>query len=123
MEIGADQGYGLRLVFASRNGMITVDEITGEILSVVRKEEHRQMPTTRIALPAVRTQTTIGLLGVIDTTASVLTALAQDVNSVSGEDARRVVEVLVAAYQSAENGNVPVRVGPQLDRNRTFPWA
>ena len=123
MEIGADQGYGLHLVFASRNGMITVDEITGEMLSVVRKAEHREMPTTRIALPADRTQSKIGLLGVIDTTASVLNALVLDTDSVYGEDGRGVVEVMVAAYQSAESGNVPVQVGPGLNRDRTFPWA
>lgn len=123
MEIGADQGYGLHLVLSSRNGMIVVDEITGEMRCAVRKEEHRDMPTTRIALPADRTELQIELAGVIKSTAAVLTALVEDANSVTGEDGRKAVEVLVAAYQSAEAGNVPVRVGPGLDRDRTFPWA
>lgn len=123
MEIGADQGYGLHLVFASRNGMIVVDEITGEMRCVVRKQEHRDMPTTRIALPADRTELKIELAGVIKSTAAVLSALVEDVNSVTGEDGRKAVELLVAAYQSAETGNAPVRVGAGLDRERTFPWA
>ena len=60
---------------------------------------------------------------VIDTSAAVLNALLHDVNSVSGEDGRRVVELLVATYESAERGSVPVRLDGELDRGRVFPWA
>ncbi len=123
MEIGADQGHGICAIYACRNGMITVNELTGELLSTVREQQYRDLPTTRYAMPAVNTQRAIQPAEVIDVSAAVLKALLRDVNSVSGEDGRRVIELLVAAYQSVECGSVPVRLDGKLDRNRVFPWA
>src|SRR6185436_20996470 len=102
MEIGSDQGHGVRVVYACRRGMITVDELTGELLGTERQEQYRDLPTTRYGMPAVETRRMIRPAEVVDTSADVLKALIDDVNSVSGDDGRRVVEVLVAAYQSAE---------------------
>ena len=55
--------------------------------------------------------------------AAVLMALLNGENSPSGEDGRRVIALLVAAYESAERGGVPVRIDESLDRSRVFPWA
>jgi predicted dehydrogenase len=123
MEIGADQGQGIHAVYACRNGLITVNELTGELFSTEREEQYRSLPTSRYAMPAVNTRRAINPAEVIDTSAAVLAALLHDVNRVSGEDGRRVVETLVAAYESAERGSVPVRVNGTLDRSRVFPWA
>lgn len=123
MEIGADQGHGLRVIYACRNGMITINELTGELLSTEREEQYRELPTTRYGMPAVNSQRAIQPTEVIDTSAAVLNALLMDVNSMSGEDGRKVVALLVAAYQSAERGNVPVRLDSKLDQHRVFPWA
>jgi myo-inositol 2-dehydrogenase / D-chiro-inositol 1-dehydrogenase len=123
MEIGADQGHGIRTIYACRNGMITVNELTGDVVATVREEQYRELPTTRYGMPAVNSQRAIRPAEVIDTSAAVLKALLNDVNSVSGEDGRRVVEILVAAYQSAEQGSVPVRLDKKLDRGRVYPWA
>ncbi len=123
MEMGADQGHGIRAIYACRNGMITVNELTGELLSTEREEQYRELPTTRYGMPAVNTQRVIQPAEVIDTSAAVLEALLHDVNSVSGEDGRRVVGLLVAAYRSAEQGSVAVRLDSKLDRSRVFPWA
>lgn len=123
MEIGADQGHGVRTIYACRNGMITVNELTGEFLATEREEQYRKLPTTRYGMPAVNTQRVIQPAEVIDTSADVLKALLDGVNSVSAEDGRQVVELLVAAYQSAEQGSVPIRLDGKLDRNRVFPWA
>lgn len=123
MEIGADQGHGMRAIYAWRNGMITVNELTGELLSTEREKQYRELPTTRYGMPSMDTRRAIQPAEVIDTSAAVLNALLHDVNSVSGEDGRRVVALLVAAYQSAEQGSVPVRLDGTLDRSRVFPWA
>jgi len=123
MEIGADQGHGLLAIYACRNGAITVDERTGEMLSSVREEQYREFPTTRIGLPSEDTQCLIQPCEVIGMSAAVINALVCDVNNVSGEDGRRVVELLVAAYQSAEQGSIPVRLDGMLDRIRIYPWA
>lgn len=123
IEIGTDQGHGVSIIYACRNGMITVNELTGEMLLTERQEQYRTLPTTRYGMPAVNTRRSILPAELIDTSAAVIKALVSDVNSVSGEDGRRVIELLVAAYQSAEQGNVPVRLDGKLDRNRVFPWA
>jgi hypothetical protein len=53
----------------------------------------------------------------------VLNALITGQNRVSAERGRLAVQVLVAAYKSAEEGSKPVRLDGPLDRKRVFPWA
>ncbi len=123
MEVGADQGHGLRHIYACRNGLLLLDELTGELLSSVRDEQYRELPTTRYAMPATDTARTLNPIELIESTAAVLTALVLNADNVCGEDGRRVIELLVAAYQSAECGNTPVKLNTALDRRRVFPWA
>ncbi len=123
MEIGSDQGHGARVVYAGRNGMVTVNEVTGEMQTSVREDQYRELPTTRYAMPAIDATRMIKAAEVIDTSAAVLSALLNGENSVTGEDGLRVVELLVAIYQSAENGGASVRLDATLDRGRRFPWA
>ena len=122
MEISADQGVGLFAIYACRSGMITVDERTGAMFTSEREEQYRTFPTVQ-GKPTVETQHIIQPCEVIDTTAAVITALLSDVNNVSGEDGRRAVEILVAAYHSAEQGSVAVLLDGKLDRSRVYPWA
>lgn len=123
MEIGADQGHGVRAVYGCRFGMITVNELSGDLLSSKREAEYRDLPTTRYGMPAVEECRNIRPADVIDSSAAVLTALISDQNSVTAEQARRVVQALVAAHTSAERGSIPVRLDGPLDRSRRFPWA
>ena len=123
MEIGTDQGHGVRVVYAGRNGMITVNELSGEMLLSERRPEFRDLPTSRYGMPANDSTRLIQPAEVIDTSAAVLNALLTNKNSVSGEDGRRAVAVLVAAYQSAESGSVPVKIDTTLNKMRVFPWA
>lgn len=123
MEIGADQGHGIRATYAARNGMITINELTGEMLTTVREEQYRDLPTTRYGMPAINGNQLIKPAEVVDSSAAVLNALVQGKNNVTGEVGRLAVEVLVAAYQSSEDGGKTVRIDSGLDRNRIFPWA
>jgi len=122
MEISSDQGVGLLVIYACRNGMITIDERTGAMLSSEREEQYRAFPTIQ-GKPTVETQHIIQPVEVIDSSAAVIRALLCDVNKVSGEDGRRAVEILVAAYHSAEQGSVAVLLDGKLDRSRVYPWA
>lgn len=123
VDVGADQGHGVRVVYACRTGMISVNELTGELTLSAREAQYRDMPTTRYGMPATNEQRVIRPVEVIDTSAAVLKALVHGVDSVSGEDGRRVVEVLIAAYESHERGSLPVRLDAKRDRSRAFPWA
>ena len=123
IEIGSDQGHGLEVIYAGRNGLISVNELTGSMTSSVREPEYLAFPTTRYGMPAVITQQTIAPVEVIDSTALVLNALVCNVGRVTAEQGMKAVEVLVAAYESAENGSRAVRLDSDHDRSRQFPWA
>jgi len=122
MDIGADQGHGVRIVYSGRNGVVTINELSGELLAEVREEQYRALPTTRYGMPSVDTQLMLQPSELIESSAAVLSALLSGENSPSGEDGRQVISLLVAAYQSAELGGVPVRLDALLDRSRVFPW-
>jgi predicted dehydrogenase len=124
MEAGADQGHGVRLIFAGRFGQIAIDDLAGRMSLTCREEAHRGLPTTRYGMPAVNSERAAAPTDVVGTAGAMLDALLSGAAVTSGEDGRRAVEVLVAAYQSAENGNLPVRLGTAtLPRDRVFPWA
>lgn len=123
LDIGSDQGHGIEVIYAARNGHVNVSELYGEIVCTVREEVHRDLPTTRYGMPAVRERMNIEPVEVIESTSKVLNALLTDKNRVTAEQGMMAVKVLTAAYQSAENGNRPVRLDSQLDSLRIFPWA
>ncbi len=123
LEIGSEQGHGLEVVYADRNGLISVSELTGKMTATVRQSEFRELSTTRYGMPADSTSLTIAPAEVIDSTALVLSALLQDDNRVTSEQGMMAVEVLAAAYFSAENGSRSLRLDRKLDRKRVFPWA
>ncbi len=123
MDLGSDQGHGVHVVYGCRNGFIAIDELSGRLHSVVREERHRALPTTRYGMPAIESDFAIAPADVIEPSADVLRALLAGPGSVSGEDGRQAIAVLVAAYQSAESGGAPVRIDQSLPAGRRFPWA
>ena len=123
MEIGADQGHGLQVTYAGRNGLIGVNEFTGEMLASVRQAQFRSLPTTRYGMPADLTREAIAPVELIDSTSAVLSALLSNQNVVTAQQGKLAVMVLAAAYKSAENGGLPVRLDQELDPGRRFPWA
>lgn len=123
MDIGADQGHGVIVTYAGRNGVITVDELGGSLKAVWREAEYRDLPTTRYGMPSECEALAIAAVEVVDSTAAVLTALVTGDDTVTGEQGRDAVAVLAAAYESAEKPGAPVTVPAGADRSRRFPWA
>jgi hypothetical protein len=124
MDVSADQGHGFGATYACRYGVITVDELAGELCSTEREAQYRELPTTRYGMPCISKRYSVSPPDLIETTVAVLNALTSGQSSVSGEDGRQVVELLVAAHQSADQGGAPVRLnGNDVDRQRIFPWA
>ncbi len=123
MEIGPDQGHGMHVTYAGPNGRLDVDELAGKMAWVVREEEYRKLPTTRYGMPNIQSERAIAPADAVTPTRHVLEAVIKGEDWPTGEDGRRAVAVLVAAYQSDENGHVPVRIDDKLNRSRVFPWA
>ena len=124
MEISADQGHGVNVIYTGPYGQLVVDELAGNAKSITRDEEYRNLPSTRYGMPAIEKTFKIEPADVIGPSRSVLNALLNKTNFPSGEDGRLAVSVLVGAYVSDENGHRPVLIDEEpLPRNRVFPWA
>ena len=52
MELGADLGHGIEVIYGCRNGQILVDELAGFVRGIHRLPEYRDLPTTRYGMPA-----------------------------------------------------------------------
>jgi predicted dehydrogenase len=124
MEIGADQGHGVHVVYAGPYGQLVVDELAGSAKVVTRDNAYRNLPTTRYGLPASERHFKIQPADVVGPSRAVLNALLTKTNFPTGMDGRLALSVLVGAYVSDENGHLSVRIdGKTLPRNRVFPWA
>lgn len=124
LDCPADQGYGMFVLYGAKFGQIAVDELSGTLWSARREEQHRALPTTRYGMPAVRSTRDIEPASVTGPSAAVLNALLERRDYPSGEDGRLAVSLLVAAYQSAEEGSRMVDLEQDvLPRERVYPWA
>jgi predicted dehydrogenase len=124
MEVGADQGNGLKVIYAGRYGQIMIEELTGTMTSVSREEQYRNLPTTRYGMPSVRSEQMIKPADALAPSRAVLESLLGNTNPPRGEDGRFAVAALVAAYVSDEEGHRPVKIEETRKfQTRTFPWA
>ncbi len=123
MEIGADQGHGMCVVYAGRYGRLVVDELAGTLHLAVRASEHRTLPTTRYGMPWVETTEKIRPADAVEPTRAVLNALLRSADYPDGEVGRLAVKTLVAAYVSDESGHCAIPLDASLPRERVFPWC
>ena len=124
LEIGADQGHGMKVIYSGEYGQLVVDELAGQMYLSIREKRDRELPTTRYGTSSVERETRIKRAEIVGSTRAVLEALLNDKNPPTGEDGRLAVAVLIAAYISNENGHIAVRPGDgNLPVDRVFPWA
>lgn len=123
METGSDQGHGLKVIYAGPRGIMVVDELLGTIETTIREPQYRDLPTTRYGMPSTTESSNIAPADAVGPSRSVLQALLNDEDPPSGEDGRLAVAVLVAAYTSNDNGNVPIKMDGNLPLEQVFPWA
>jgi predicted dehydrogenase len=124
MEVSADQGHGVHVIYTGPYGQLMVDELTGNMKLITRDKQYRNLPTTRYGMPAIEKSFKIEPVDVIRSSRAVLNALLNKSNFPTGEDGRLAVSVLVGAYVSDEDGHLPVRIDKELlPRERIFPWA
>jgi hypothetical protein len=121
LDIGADQGHGIRVVYAGRNGILVADELTGTIECSVRAAEFRDLPTCRYGLAAQNTIIQVPPADAVAPSRCVLEALVNGRDYPTGEDGRAAVATLVAAHVSSENGHLPVGLD-DLPQDREFPY-
>jgi len=124
LDASSDQGHGFQSIYAGRFGQLVVDEATGEMRLTQREAAHREQPTTRYLMPFEVRQLRVQPADAVAPTRAVLAALLAGENFPSGEDGRRVVQLLVAAHVSDEQQHRAVRLDEAAVASaRTFPWA
>ena len=123
MEISADQGHGMKVIYSGRHGQLVVDELAGKMYLAEREEQHRALPTTRYGMPWTESVHDIQPAELLGPSKAVLNALVSGEDAPSGHEGRLAVEALVAAYVSDESGHTPVPLDGDLPRERVFPWA
>jgi predicted dehydrogenase len=124
LSIGADQGHGMTVTYATRYGHIFVDELEGCYWATARKPEHRDMPVTRYGMPWDRWEVRFAQADNVGPTQAVIAALLGGSAYPDGRAGRNAVAALAAAWCSAEQGHRPVRVGDLGGyANTRFPWA
>lgn len=124
MDFSEDQGHGMIMVYAGRNGQVIVNELNGIMYTMVREEQYRDLPTTRYGMPAILETIPLAPAEVIEPTKLTLAALLESKNYPTGEDGRQVIASLIAAHVSNENGNKAIRPDiSELPNKRIFPWA
>lgn len=123
MDCAADQGHGVNAVYMARNGRITIDELAGELVAVVRQGEHSALPTTRYGMPIETERLDITPADAVAPSAAVLSALIAGKDYPTGEDGRSAMEVLIAAHLSHQRSGAVVAIGPELPRDLALPIA
>jgi predicted dehydrogenase len=121
LEMGGDQGHGVQIVLAARNGQARIDVLAGRYELVSRSEADRDAPTTRYGTPAVRDAHHVGASDPVTASAALLRALVEGGDVPTAEDGLETVRTVAAAYWSHES-HEPVAV--RADRPaREFAWA
>jgi predicted dehydrogenase len=123
MELGADLGHGVQVVYGCRNGQILVDELAGVVRGINRLPEYRGLPTTRYGMPATEFNRRIAQAEVMKPTEDLWRAMLAGGSYPDGESGRHSVAVLVAANLSGEEGGRQVVLDDRLPLERKFMWA
>jgi myo-inositol 2-dehydrogenase / D-chiro-inositol 1-dehydrogenase len=123
MELGADLGHGIEVIYGCRNGQILVDELAGFVRTIHRQAEYRELPTTRYGMPATELQRKIAQADVIQPTEDLWRAMLADSSYPGGDSGRHAVAALVAANLSGESDGRSVALDSGLPLARKFMWA
>jgi predicted dehydrogenase len=122
MDLGPDQGHGIRTVYAGRTGVLVADDLSGNMQLAVRGREHRELPTARYGMESRDSSPQTAPTDAVAPTRSVLEALIADGDYPTGEHGRTAVATLVAAHVSEQQGHRTVPADGTLPREFRFQY-
>ena len=124
VDCGPRQGHRVIVTYAGEYGQLVVDHLTGTMFLTVREEEHRDLPTTRYAMPSVDRLSRVTKPDVTQATTALIKAFVSGEHYPTGYDGLAAVRTLVGAYLSHESGHLPVNLtNTSLPIDRSFNWA
>lgn len=123
IDLSGDLGNGIQVAYGCRYGQILIDELTGFMRYSFRKQEFRDLPTTRYGMPSEILVGEIEPADVIAPTQAVWDAMINGLPYPDGDAGLHALRVLVAANLSAENSGKSVDVLQNDVIDRCFSWA
>lgn len=124
IDFSAHSGHGLQVVYLFKYGQVLVDELTGFVRTLCRKEEFKDLPTTRYGMPADENLYKIPACELIDSTIEVWDAMLNQKLYPNAQVGLNSMNCMIAAIESHENNHKEVLIN-QLTTNpsREFKWA
>lgn len=124
IDLSANAGWGICVNYICRNGQISVDELSGEIVVKAREEEYRELPTTRYGMPVIAERHLIPPADSVEPTLAVWKAMLAGQSFPDGNDGLHSLKCLVASHLSHERGGAEVSLDSvDCERGRVFSWA
>lgn len=124
IDFSAKAGHGLQVTYIFKYGQIVVDELSGFVRTICRKEEYKDLPTTRYGMPADINQYEIKPFEMIDSTIMVWNSMFSNSVYPDFNAGLHAMRCLVAAIESHENNNKEVLTGKiTIDNSKKFKWA
>lgn len=124
VDFSAKAGHGLQVIYIFKYGQVIVDELSGFVRTICRKDEFKDLPTTRYGMPAEITQYEIQPFEMIDSTIMVWNAMLSSSEFPNDGVGSHAMNCLVAAIESHENNNIPISTDKiSIEQARKFKWA
>jgi len=124
IDFSAKAGHGLQVIYIFKYGQVVVDELSGDIRTICRKQEYKELPTARYGMPDDINQYTIKPFEMIDSTIMVWEALLSNDIFPDYKVGLHAMKCLVASVESHENNNTVIEIDNiSIDTSRKFKWA
>lgn len=124
IDFSVNAGHGLQVVYIFKYAQVIVDELSGFVRTICRKEEYKTLPTTRYGMPDDIHQLNIPPFEMIDSTIGVWKGMLMDTAYPDHRAGTHAMKCLVAAIESQENNHALIDTGAlAIDKSRKFKWA
>jgi predicted dehydrogenase len=124
IDFSSHSGHGLQVIYLFKYGQILVDELSGFVRTICRKQEFKELPTTRYGMPADESTYTIQPCELIDSTIKVWEAMLTNKAYPDTKVGLNSMKCLVAAVESHENNHTEIFTNQlTTDTSREFKWA
>jgi len=119
-----NQGHGITVIYAGRNGQLIMDELTGDVRITTRKKEDIDKETTLYGLSPLTETTSFPKKEIINSTSLLIRDLINGNSYPTGEQGMHIVMALDACFKSHQQGGKFVHLDEEIYESTTqFSWA
>lgn len=124
VDFSVHAGHGLQVTYIFKYGQVLVDELSGFVRTICRKEEFKDLPTTRYGMPADTNQYEIAAFELMDSTIKVWDSMLSNGCFPDSAVGLHALHCLVAAIESHTNNSSVIAIEHlKTDSAKNFLWA